>query len=140
MNIKSQNAKQKTVRKLALSGVALAMLSLLASACTAPASGSSTGGFDSSQIAFYAVILIGIVAYGYFLIYRPRKKQAEQQKKRIESQKPGDEIITMSGIFGVIQSIDENSVVIKIESGATMRIARQAIAGKADDLMPPTAR
>ena len=92
---------------------------------------------DSSQILFYVVILVGIVAYGYFLIYRPRKKQAEQQKKRIESQQRGDQIITMGGIYGVIESIDENSVVIKLESGATMRIARMAIAGKAEDLVPP---
>src|SRR3972149_4862806 len=92
---------------------------------------------DSNTILFYVVILIGIVAYGYFLIYRPRKKQTEQQKKRIESQKRGDEVITMGGIYGTIDVIEENSVVIKLESGATMRIARMAIAGRVSDLVPP---
>lgn len=92
---------------------------------------------DTSTILFYVVILIGIVAYGYFLIYRPRKKQAEQQKKRVESQKRGDQVITMGGIYGTIEAIEENSVVIKLESGATMRIARMAIAGKVEDLVPP---
>jgi preprotein translocase subunit YajC len=92
---------------------------------------------DSNTILFYVIILIGIVAYGYFLIYRPRKKQTEQRKKQMEAQKRGDEIITVGGIYGTIDVIEENSVVIKLESGGTMRIARMAIAGKVSDILPP---
>ena len=92
---------------------------------------------DTNTILFYVIILIGIVAYGYFLIYRPRKKQTEQRNKQMEAQKRGDEIITVGGIYGTIDIIEENSVVIKLESGGTMRIARMAIAGKVSDILPP---
>ena len=96
---KSQETRKKSVRKLVLFGVALIVLfGLFASACTA----TTPANPDTNSTLFYVVILVGIVAYGYFLIYRPRKKQNEQRKKQMESQKRGDEIITVGGIYALL--------------------------------------
>jgi preprotein translocase subunit YajC len=48
----------------------------------------------------------------------------------MEELKRGDKVITAGGIFGVIESVSEESVVLKVESGATIRVARNSIAGK----------
>jgi len=44
--------------------------------------------------------------------------------------KRGDRVITAGGIYGVIESLSEDSVVIKVESGVTMRVARSSVALK----------
>ena len=44
--------------------------------------------------------------------------------------KRGDKVVTTGGIFGVVESLSDDSVVLKVESGATIRIARSSIAGQ----------
>jgi len=46
--------------------------------------------------------------------------------------KRGDRVITAGGIYGVIENLSEDSVVIKVESGTTMRVARNSIALRRD--------
>ena len=45
--------------------------------------------------------------------------------------KQGDSVITAGGIYGLVESVAQDSVVLKIESGATMRVSKSSIAGKA---------
>ena len=47
----------------------------------------------------------------------------------VEELKKGDRVVTAGGIYGQIESINEESVVIKVESGTTMRVARASVAG-----------
>jgi preprotein translocase subunit YajC len=42
----------------------------------------------------------------------------------------GDRVITAGGIYGQIESLSQDSVVLKIESGTTIRIARSSVVGK----------
>jgi len=44
--------------------------------------------------------------------------------------KRGDKVVTSGGIFGVVESLSDDSVVLKIESGGTIRVARNSIAGQ----------
>jgi len=39
-------------------------------------------------------------------------------------------VIIAGGIYGQIESLGEDTVILKIESGATMRVARSSILGK----------
>jgi preprotein translocase subunit YajC len=39
-------------------------------------------------------------------------------------------VIIAGGIYGQIESIGEDTAILKIESGATMRVARSSILGK----------
>ncbi|MBA7695468.1 hypothetical protein ES703_104096 [subsurface metagenome] len=58
-----------------------------------------------------------------------RKRQKEHQQL-IEELKRGDRVITAGGVYGVIETVSEDSVVIKVESGATMRVAKNSVALK----------
>jgi preprotein translocase subunit YajC len=80
-------------------------------------------------ILIFIVVIFGLM---YLLMIRPqRKRQKEQQKMTSELQK-GDDVMTTSGIYGRIESIDENTgtIVLKLESGATIRVVRNAVTGK----------
>jgi preprotein translocase subunit YajC len=91
-----------------------------------PAEGEGGGGFDWTIIIF----LVLIFAMFYFLMIRPQRKRQKEQRELMAGLQKGDRIITVGGVYGVIESLSEESVVIKVESGATMRVARGSIAGK----------
>ena len=92
----------------------------------APAEGEGGGGFDYTIIIF----LVLIFAMFYFLMIRPQRKRAKEQRELMAGLQKGDKVITVGGVYGVIESLSEESVVLKLESGATMRVARGSIAGK----------
>ena len=114
-------------KKILNLGLVLALLVTLVSigGC-APAGGEPAEGFDWTWIIFL-VLIFGVF---YFLMIRPqRKKQKEHQQLTQELQR-GDKVVTIGGIMGQIESISEDSIVIKVESGATIRMLRTSIAGK----------
>ena len=85
---------------------------------------------DQGTIIPMIIFLVLLFAMVYFLMIRPQRKRQKEQQQLLSELKRGDKIITNSGIYGVIESLSEDSAVIKVESGATMRIARTSIAGK----------
>ncbi len=84
------------------------------------------GGFDWTWIVF----LVFIIAVFYFLMIRPQRKRQKEHQQLMEELKRGDRVVTAGGIYGVIESLSEDSIVIKVESGTTMRVARSSVALK----------
>jgi len=79
---------------------------------------------------YMIIFLVGIFAVMYFLMIRPRQKQQKQQEAMMAELRPGDKVIMAGGIYGQIESLGEDTAIVKIESGATMKIARNSILGK----------
>jgi preprotein translocase subunit YajC len=118
------------VLSLALITGLLITLLLFAGGCYLPATeGEEGGGFDWTIIIF----LVLIFAIFYFLMIRPQRKRQKQQKELMEGLQKGDRVITIGGIYGQIESLAEDSAVLKMESGTTIRVARNSIAGKRED-------
>ena len=90
--------------------------------------GEEGGGFDWTIIVF----LVLIFAVFYFLMIRPQRKRQKQQQQLMEGLKRGDKVITAGGVYGVVESVSEDSVVIKVESGTTLRVAKSSVALKRD--------
>jgi preprotein translocase subunit YajC len=86
----------------------------------------SSTGFDWTFVVFVLIIALAF----YLFTIRPQRKRQDQQRKLLSGLNPGDQVITAGGIFGQVESLDEESVVLKVESGAKIRVARQSIAGK----------
>jgi preprotein translocase subunit YajC len=76
------------------------------------------------------IFLVAIFAIMYFLMIRPRQKQQKQHEEMMEELRPGDRVIIAGGIYGQIDSLSEETAIVKIESGATMKVARNSILGK----------
>jgi len=66
----------------------------------------------------------------YFLMIRPRQKQQKQHEEMEKELRAGDKVIIAGGIYGQIERLGEDTVILKIESGATMKVARSSILGK----------
>jgi len=84
------------------------------------------GGSQYTPIIFL-VLLFGIF---YFLMIRPQRKRQKEHQQMTQELRRGERVITAGGIYGQIESISDDSVVLSVESGATIRVARGSIAGK----------
>ncbi|MBP3706386.1 MAG: preprotein translocase subunit YajC [Clostridia bacterium] len=63
-------------------------------------------------ILFY-VLIFGAM---YFLMIRPQRKKAKEEKKMRENLQVGDEIVTIGGIHGRVISLKEDTFVIESKS------------------------
>jgi preprotein translocase subunit YajC len=73
-----------------------------------------------------------MVVVFYFLIIRPQRRRAKSQQELVSSLQPGQEVRTIGGIHGTIVSIDDESVVLRVEEGK-IRVARRAIGSRVGD-------
>ncbi len=78
-----------------------------------------------------ASLLIPLVACGlifYFFLYKPQKKQENQDRQMRENLQVGDEITTIGGIIGKVVSIKEETMVIETTRDATkIRLLKSAV-------------
>ena len=93
-----------------------------------PAEGEG-GGFNWTWILFLGFIF----ATMYFLMIRPQRKRQKEHQELLRELRSGDSVITAGGIYGKIESVSDESVVIKIESGATMRVATNSVVIKQEE-------
>lgn len=77
-------------------------------------------------IAF--LVILGLIFY--FFMLRPQRKKQQEHEKLISQLKQGDNVITAGGIYGRVESVDQDSVILKIESGGTIRIAKNSISNR----------
>jgi preprotein translocase subunit YajC len=92
-------------------------------------SGNGSGGLFGLLLP---LVLIGLVFY--FFIYRPQQKREEEHNEMVASLEQGDKIVTVGGIHGTVQRIDDDSILAQVDSkGTKMRFDKQAIANKKGD-------
>jgi preprotein translocase subunit YajC len=73
--------------------------------------------------------LIAIFAIFYFLIIRPQNKKQKETQKMLSTLKKGDRIVTIGGIHGVIQSVKETTVIVRVDENTKLEFSRSAVSG-----------
>ncbi|KMM59871.1 preprotein translocase subunit YajC [Bacillus glycinifermentans] len=71
--------------------------------------------------------IILMFAVLYFLLIRPQQKQQKAVRQMQEELKKGDKVVTIGGLHGIVDSIDEEKVVIKTGDGTRLTFDRRAI-------------
>ena len=75
-----------------------------------------------------------IIPIMYFLMIRPQQKKQKQWQAMLASIKTGDRVTTAGGIRGIILSIKDDAIVIKVApDGIKMEVAKNAIAAVTTD-------
>ena len=89
------------------------------------ATGQPSSGFGGFQFIFLGLM---IVVFWLFFI-RPQAKRAKNQKKFIEELQKGDKIVTIAGIHGTINKVNEDGTTLNIEisPGSYLKIEKSAI-------------
>ncbi len=92
---------------------------------------SGSGGGGIVGLLFPLVLIIGVF---YFFIYRPQQKREEEHQEMVDNLEQGDKIVTVGGIHGTIQKIDDDSILAQVDSkGTRLRFDKDSIASLAND-------
>jgi preprotein translocase subunit YajC len=79
-----------------------------------------------------ATLILLAVMFGllWLFLIRPQRQRQMQQQRLLASVEPGDEILTVGGLYGIVQEIDEeDDLIVEIADGIHVRIARRAVGG-----------
>jgi len=86
-----------------------------------------------SGISQYLPLVILLVAFGaifYFMLIRPQRKRQQEMNSLLSGLKRGDKVMTAGGIIAEVDSIGDTSVVLLLEEGAKLRMAKASIVRK----------
>jgi len=84
-----------------------------------------------TSVIYIIVFLVVIGLLFYFFMIRPQRKKQKEHEELVGQLRSGDRVITAGGIYGQVESVTQDNVVLKVESGATIRVAKGSIVGKA---------
>jgi preprotein translocase subunit YajC len=75
------------------------------------------------------VLLGGMIVVFYFFMIRPQAQKAKKAKKFQEDMQKGEKIVTIAGIHGVVNKINDDNTTIQLEvsPGSTIKIEKSAI-------------
>ena len=85
--------------------------------------GAEGGGWISSFIPLLIMLAL-VFGMFYFLMIRPMRQREKKHDEMVEGLDKGDTVITAGGMYGRIETVDENSVVLRVESGALIRVTK----------------
>ena len=75
----------------------------------------------SSGLIMVAYIVV-IVAFIYFMMIRPQKKEQKRVATMLSSMEIGDSVLTTSGFYGVLIDITDDTVIVEFGSNKNCRI------------------
>ena len=79
------------------------------------------GGFTS------IIMMVAIFAIMYFLMIRPQQKKQKELQAFRNSLKKGDKVVTAGGIFGTVDEIKDNYIIMVVDSNVRLRVAKNSV-------------
>ncbi len=85
--------------------------------------------------SFVPLLIILALVFGmfYFLMIRPMRQRERKHDTMVEELQKGDKVITAGGMYGQVERIDEDSIVLKVESGATIRVTKGGVVSRPEE-------
>ncbi|MFP4500436.1 MAG: preprotein translocase subunit YajC [Candidatus Hydrogenedentota bacterium] len=81
------------------------------------------GGGGGSSLIFLLLIFVVMM----FLLSWPRQREEKKRKQMISALQKGDEVVTIGGMVGTIQSLGEEHAIIKLDDDVTVKFLRSAV-------------
>jgi preprotein translocase subunit YajC len=82
------------------------------------------------------VILVAVLALplvGFWLVMRGQQRRAAEATRLASSLRIGQDVVTTSGLYGTIATLDETEVTLLVAPGVELRFDRRAIGRVLDD-------
>ncbi len=78
--------------------------------------------------------LLLIIVVFYFFMIRPQMKRQKDLKKYREALQKGDKVVTTGGIYGKINAIKDNHIIVEIDENVKIKIDKSAILKDSSDI------
>ena len=69
--------------------------------------------------------IVMIVAFIYFMMVRPQKKEQKRMADMLSALELGDSVLTNSGFYGVVIDITDDTVIVEFGNNKNCRIPMQ---------------
>lgn len=98
-------------------------------ACVPPGAGGTDQKGGSAGFGGFQFVFLGLMILVFWLFFiRPQAKKAKNQKNFISNLQKGDKIVTIAGIHGTINKINEdNTLNLEVSPGSYLKIEKSAI-------------
>jgi preprotein translocase subunit YajC len=80
------------------------------------------------------IFLLLIIVVFYFFMIRPQMKRQKDLRKYRESLQKGDKVVTTGGIYGKINDIKDNHLIVEIDTNVKIKIDKSAILKDSSDI------
>ncbi|AKM19888.1 preprotein translocase subunit YajC [Anoxybacillus geothermalis] len=80
----------------------------------------------NAAIANILPIVLFFVIF-YFLLIRPQQKRQRAIQQMQANLKKGDKIVTIGGLHGIIDSVDEDKIIVRAGDGTRLTFDRSAV-------------
>lgn len=102
------------------------IVAFLFSGCMPQGGAGAKGSSGQGTVQF--ILLGGMILVFWLFFIRPQAKRAKNQKKFIEDLGKGDKIVTIAGIHGTINKVNEDGTLnIEVSPGSYIKIEKSAI-------------
>ena len=81
--------------------------------------------------------LVGIALLFWLFIIRPQSRRQKELASMQSSLTVGDEVVLTSGVYGVVEGLDDDHVLLRIAEGVTVKVARGAVGTVANPVERP---
>ncbi|MDD5230913.1 MAG: preprotein translocase subunit YajC [Candidatus Marinimicrobia bacterium] len=96
--------------------------------------GGAGSGAQASNPIMSLLPFVAIIVLMYFLMIRPQAKKQREKAKMLQEIQPGDEIVTVGGIYGRVEGVkDKNILIVRIAKDIKIYISRSAVADKTQE-------
>mgnify|MGYP000902589124 CR=1 FL=1 len=91
-----------------------------------PSQGGTAPNQTAQTLQFFLMMGVMVVMF-YFVLIRPQQKKAKEHAALLKNVKPGDRILTTSGIVGVVLSVKEKTLTLR-SADTKLEITKSALA------------
>ena len=81
----------------------------------------------------FIIVLAVMLVFMYFLLIRPQQQQKRRTQEMLDRLQPGDEVITIGGIYGDVVEVHDEKVVLEIAEDILIEVTRRAVS----NIVPP---
>ena len=94
---------------------------------SAPVDNSPMAQFFGGGMSF-PVMMALMFAILYFMVIRPQNRERKKLQQRVDALKKGDKVLTTSGMFATVVSMEADRAVLRISDETKVEFAKSAIA------------
>ena len=70
------------------------------------------------------IVLLGLM---WFLMIRPQQQQAKKRRQMLDNLKRGDVVVTVGGIQGRIERIDDKKIKLRVADQVVLDMVRESV-------------
>ena len=83
-----------------------------------------------TDMMWQLITLVLLFAGMYFLLIAPQRQKEREQQKFVKELQKGDEVVTIGGVIGVIEKMNDERVTLRTGDKTVIEFQRAAVVGK----------